>query len=82
MFKNRHTNLVDEHRPGRQHQLLTLQRDNEHVQGNQPVEIDQMSAELNASHGARKAIVPFWNKVPWSYTYIHFTLFASQIPTA
>jgi hypothetical protein len=48
-----HIDLVDR---SKQQQHLTVQRDNEH-------EIDPVSAELKACHGARKAIVPFWNKV-------------------
>jgi hypothetical protein len=52
---------VDEHRPERELEAakhLTVQRDNEHVQGNQPVEIYQMSAELKL---AMRLLVP-WRK--------------------
>jgi hypothetical protein len=41
----------------KQQQHLTVQRDNEHVQGNKPVEIDEMSAELKASDGTVHAMV-------------------------
>jgi hypothetical protein len=41
----------------KQQRHLTVHRDNEHVQGTQRVEIDQMSAELKATHGTDCAMV-------------------------